>query len=166
MRCCGPSQVVDGVAAGGGASLDLPAGTIWTFLDAGDPDGVIVTTDATPAFRTVVTLGAAGAALGYEGFVWGARDDGTEGAIVWRLGGFARNAAGSNLLAPVFFGPSGYVDPPPAVPWTTPGLPAGWGIAADFQVGDTMQVVVVGVAGVTIQWRALLFRAGFWGAVL
>lgn len=162
MTCCGPSRKLDGATPGGGGA-GVPGA--WTFSDAGYADGVVTTTDATPVFVAFADLAAVGSALGFEGFLFGQRSNGEQAAFAWRVGGFARNAVGANGLAPVTFGPSGYTDVA-TPPWTTPGLPAGWGAAIDWQIGNQLGAIMVGVAGVTIAWRALVFRFPFWGAVL
>lgn len=164
MTCPGTTLLNGLVPGGGGAGL--PAGVdAFTFANVGFPTGVITTTNGVAQVISWGSLPVVGASIGFQAILFGQRDDGTMGTWAWRIGNFARNAIGANLLAPVTFGATGYTDAA-LQPWSTIGVPAGWICSCDFQVGNSINIVIQGAAGQTVQWSTLILRHGFNGAVL
>jgi hypothetical protein len=105
----------------------------------------------------VANLNAAGDGVYYYGHVRAQQTNGERGMRFNFWVDASRNAVGSGILTTGTVGPTGYTDVA-AVPWTTVGVPVGWGITEANLVGNQVQVLFNGAAGQTVQWKLVFTR--------
>ncbi len=171
MSCCFSN--VNGLpATGGGGGITIPGSVMWTFANDGGPaDGIIVTTDATPVFRTWGNLfGASDAVNGFGCLYAQEQTTGNRAAFRFQIVGVAQNGVGVGSGEPYpFIGGSGYDESASGLaPWNTGfTFPAGMAGGINYLPGGGLvQVAFNGLAGVTFHWKCWIIATPFFNATI
>lgn len=121
------------------------------------------TTDATSTLLQWLNLPAAGAGASFNANLYAQQDNGQRAFNQTYVGQVNRNGTGTGAGLTISVGPGGYVDPA-AIPWTTPGAPAGWnGTPIDLSASPTISFQVQGVAATNIDWFFVLNDVSLFG---